>query len=460
MSTASTTASRTKRLLHGPIVSTLLRLAAPGVVLVAFQSAVSITDSYFVGQLGTIPLAGIALVFPLVMLLQMTSAGAMGGGVSSAIARALGAGDLATARRLVVHALVIGLGMGALFTLLLLVLGPSIYQLLGGQNEDTLAQALAYSNMLFAGSILVWLANTLASILRGSGNMSVPAFTLAAASVVHIPLCGLLVQGAAGVPAMGIRGAGVAYVCAAAFSTLVMMLYLIRPSSRLRPMRTDWQLDRSMFREIFRVGAVSSLSSLQTVLTSVILTGIVGSYGIAALAGYGVGVRLELLQVPLVFAIGQAQVALIGTNIGAGHIARAKRVAWIGAAMTACMSLSIGLIVFGWPELWVQLFSQDPAVLATGSTYLRLVGPFYPFLALGVCLYFASQGSGRVVLPVLAGTARLIVAVTGGALLVRLNAPLWTIFVVIALGLLVYGSLTVWAVARTDWTPKPKRPSP
>ena len=136
---------------------------------------------------------------------------------SSAIARALGAGDLATARRLVVHALVIGLGMGALFTLLLLVLGPSIYQLLGGQNEDTLAQALAYSNMLFAGSILVWLANTLASILRGSGNMSVPAFTLAAASVVHIPLCGLLVQGAAGVPAMGIRGAGVAYVCAAAF---------------------------------------------------------------------------------------------------------------------------------------------------------------------------------------------------------------------------------------------------
>src|SRR5262245_64747094 len=104
------------------------------------------------------------------MLLQMTSAGAMGGGVSSAIARALGSGNAAAARRLVVHALVIAAGMAGAFTVLILLLGPGIYGLLGGRDE-TLANAVRYSNIVFAGAITVWMANTLSSVLRGTGNM-------------------------------------------------------------------------------------------------------------------------------------------------------------------------------------------------------------------------------------------------------------------------------------------------
>ncbi len=116
----------TARLLSAPILPTLLRLSAPGILLVVFQSMVSIGDTYFIGRLGTAPLAGLALVFPLIMLLQMTSAGAMGGGVSSAIARALGSGNPAAARRLVVHSLVIAAGMGLAFTLLVLLLGRGL----------------------------------------------------------------------------------------------------------------------------------------------------------------------------------------------------------------------------------------------------------------------------------------------------------------------------------------------
>src|SRR5262245_45990087 len=171
--------SRTGELLSAPVVPTLVRLSAPGLLLVAFQSMVSIGDTYFVGRLGTAPLAGLALVFPLVMLLQMTSAGAMGGGVSSAISRALGAGDARRARRLVVHALVIAAAMGVVFTLLVLLFGPAIYRLLGGEG-DSLRAALAYSNVLFAGAIVVWIANTLSSVLRGTGNMMLPAAMLVA----------------------------------------------------------------------------------------------------------------------------------------------------------------------------------------------------------------------------------------------------------------------------------------
>jgi putative MATE family efflux protein len=401
---------------------------------------VSVGDTYFIGRLGTAPLAGLALVFPLIMLLQMTSAGAMGGGVSSAIARALGAGHTDRARRLVVHALIIAAAMAAAFTGLLLVFARPLYHLLGGQGES-LANALAYSNIVFAGAIAVWLANTLSSILRGSGNMRVPAAALIGAACVQVPLSGVLVS------RIGIAGAAIAYVTAFGLAAIVMLPVVFRRTSALRPRREDLVLDRRLFADILRVGGLSVLNSVQTVLTAVVLTGFVGRFGPAALAGYGVGVRLELLQIPIVFAIGQAMVVLVGTNIGAGHTARAKRIAWTGTAISAGVCLAIGGTAAILPLAWVGLFSTDAAVLAAGSTYLHIVGPFYALLGASIALYFASQGAGSMLRPVLAGTVRLAIVLIGGAI----AASLAGIFGVVATGILVSAALMVWFIARARW---------
>lgn len=440
--------SRAQRMLEAPILPVLLRLAAPGIILVVFQSAVSITDIYFIGRLGTEPLAAVALVFPLVMLLQMISAGAMGGGVSSAVARALGGGNERQARSLVVHAAVIAVAMGLLFTLLLLTSGSGIFRLLGGKGA-VLVLALEYSDMLFAGATLVWLSNTCASLLRGSGNTLAPALALIVAAFVHIPLSAGLVLGAGGLPALGIAGAAVAYLIAQICATAVMVAILWH--SALRPRRADLRLQARLFREILRVGLISSVNATQTVLTSVILTGLVGRHGTAALAGYGVGLRLELLQVPMVFAVGQALVVMVGTHIGAGRTARAKHIAWTGALLSAAIAGAIGLGAAFFPEHWVRLFSADPGVIDSGSSYLRIVGPLYPLFGLGVALYFASQGSGRVAPLVLAGSARLAIVIAGGAAAVALGAPLSVIFGVIAVGMLAYGTMSAWAVHHTPW---------
>src|SRR6185369_1997786 len=210
-------------------------------------------------------------------------------------------------------------------------------------------------------------------------------------------------------------------------------------------------LEGRLFREILRVGAVSSVSSLQTVLTAVILTGFVARFGTAALAGYGVGVRLELLQIPIVFAIGQALVVMVGTNIGAGQDKRAKRIAWTGAAAAMLVCLTIGWTVAIYPSLWIHIFSDDEAVISLGSTYMRIVAPLYPLFGAGMALFFASQGSGRMLKPVLAGTARLLLVVTGGALVMQLGGPLPALFAVIALGLAVFGGLTAWVVHKANW---------
>jgi putative MATE family efflux protein len=440
--------ARAQRLLEGPILPTLARLAAPGALLALFQSGVSIADTYFVGRLGTAALAGLALVFPLVMLMQMLSAGAMGGGVSSALARALGAGREDTAKRLIAHALVIALTGGLAFTALLVGVGDALYGLLGGRGA-ALAQALDYSHLLFSGAVAVWLANTLASVLRGSGNTLAPAVALAAAAVVQIPLSGALTLGWGPFPRLGIAGAALAYVAAFVVASLIMGAMVWREG--LRPGREHWRLEWRVFREILRVGAVSSVGALQTVLTAVVLTGFVGTYGTAALAGYGVGVRLELLQIPLVFAIGQALVVMVGTNVGAGRGAHAKRIAWTGTAIAAGISLAIGLAVALFPGVWIRIFSDDLAVLTTGSQYLRIVAPFYVLFGAGMALYFASQGAGRMVLPVLANTARLAFVVAAGALVVTLDGPLAAVFAVIAGGIALFGALIIAAVRAGRW---------
>src|ERR1700730_8113907 len=165
---------RTRLLLDGPITATLLRLAAPNVLVMVAQASVGLIETYFIGKLGTAALAGVALVFPVVMLMQMMSAGAMGGGISSAIARALGGGRREDADALVLHAIVVNLAIGIACSGLVLAFGPALYRALGGEGAS-LDAALGYSDVVFAGVAVVWLMNALASVIRGGGNMWMPS---------------------------------------------------------------------------------------------------------------------------------------------------------------------------------------------------------------------------------------------------------------------------------------------
>ena len=439
-----TAPARPSPLLGAPILSSVWRLAWPGVVLVLFQSAVSIADTYYVGRLGTVPLAGLALVFPFVMMMQMLSAGAVGGGVSSAIARALGAGHHARAEALLAHAVLLGLALGVVFTALMLLIGPPVYRLLGGGGTP-LGYALTYSVILFAGAPLVWVVNFCANALRGQGNTLLPALVMSGAAVVHIPLTAYLTQ------TMGIAGTAWAYVIGYAAGAMAMLVLLARGAGKLRLRIGGMHWERRHFADILGVGLPSSLSAIQTVLSALILTGVVARFGVDALAGYGVGVRLELLLVPLTFAVGAALVPLTGTHVGAGQHERAKHIAWVGACLAAVIAAVIGLTVALAPQLWMDLFTRDARVQATGAAYLRIVGPFYVCVGIAVALYFASQGPRRVGWPVLAGTARLIIAAGGGWLAVRMGAGIEAVFGCIAAGMVVWAAMTAAAVKLVSW---------
>lgn len=437
----------------GPILPTLLRLAAPNVLAMLMTVAVAVAETRYVGLLGTTPLAAMALVFPFAMLVQMMSAGAMGGGVSSAVSRALGAKDPARARALAAHALVIGAVAGGVTTLTFLGFGPSFYRLLGGRGE-VLEEAIRYGGVLFCGAALIWLLNTFASILRGTGDMRVPSLTLLSVAAVQIVVGGALGLGLGPVPRLGMPGIAIGQIVATLSGVVFLAWWTFSGRARLALALRGVALRREAFVDILKVGALACLSPVQSVLTALIFTGLIAQLGVAPLAGYGIGQRMEFMLVPVAFGIGVASVPMVGMAIGAGDVQRARRVAWIAASTSGVMLGVLGGVVSIAPHLWAGIFSSDPAVLEHAYSYLRWAGPAFGAFGFGLTLYFASQGSGRVLGPVLAATLRLAVVAGAGLWLAARGAQAWQFFALVAAAMTIYGVATALAVRLTPWGPR------
>jgi putative MATE family efflux protein len=444
--------ARTTQMLQAPLVATLFRLATPNIVGLLAATMTIGYDGFILGRLGANALAGVALVLPLSMLMLQMSAGGMGGATTAAVARALGGGRDEDASRLAQHALLIALVAGALFTLAELALARSVYTVMGGRGA-ALDDALAYSGVLFGGAIVIWVANVLASCVRGAGNMVLPSMTLLGTALVHVLLCPLLVFGWGPVPGLGIAGAAASTLVANGVAVALLASHLLRAGGTLHLRRVAWRLRLDLLRDLLRVGLPASLNPVISNASIALSTAFVGSYGIAALAGYGAAARLEYILVPIAFGFGTALTAMVATNMGAGQTQRALRVTWTGAGVVAAITGTIGLIAATVPALWLNLFTADPAVLRFGSLYLNIVGGCYGLFGLGLALLFASQGAGRMMWPLLASGSRLVVVAAGGWICVHLlQAPAAGFFVVVAASLVAYAVLLAAAIRLGGWT--------
>lgn len=444
-------APRTRALLEGPIVSTLLRLAAPNVVVNVILIVVTVTvDAYFIGRLGPHALAGIALVFPFIMLMQQMANSSMGGAIASAIARAIGGGRHADASALVVHGLVVAAVMAAIFTLLLLVGGPAIYRLVGGSSE-ILNAALEYSNALFAGAIAYWVLSTLTSIVRGAGHAAVLAAVYVAAEALHIVLVPALMFGIGPLPPLGIAGAGIATVASFTASSAILAWYVVSGRTAIKMSFRDVRLSRRLFVEILRVGAPMSLQPILNNLALAVLTGLVGALGSAQLAAFGIAARLEYLLYPLAYGLGAGVIALVGTNLGAGRPERAVRATWIAAGLAALITGCIGLFGTTAPTIWASLFTDSSDLRSLAAEYLVIVGVTYPLLGAGVILASAFQAAGKPSWPLVAVTSRVVTVTVIGWFMVQSGAGLPGLALAAAIGLVVYGAVLFVAFRAGLW---------
>jgi MATE family, multidrug efflux pump len=387
-----------------------------------------------------------------VILTMTMSGGAMGGGVASSIARALGAGDIERASALASHALLIGLGFGLAFVVGMGIFGPKLLELLGGRGQ-VLANAVGYAHIFFGGAFLPWLMNTSAGILRGTGNMKLPSLVILNSAVCQIILGGTLGLGLGPIPQFGMRGVAAGSLTAYTISLSILWWYLFSGRARIVPKIRGLKIQRAMFFDILKVGLVSCFSPLQSVLTISIFTHLLAGFGTAILAGYGIGARLEFMLTSVAFAVGIASVPMIGMSIGAGRIARARRIAWIAGVISFGSVGLIGSIIALFPDLWVNLFTSDASVRAASHQYLSTAAPMYAFIGLASSMYFSSQGAAKVLGPVLAQTARLLFIAGGGFWLSTHDASAGNFFTLASLSMIVLGTLSSLSVVLTRWGP-------
>ena len=443
--------NRTQEFLTKPIIPLLIRMSAPNTIAFFIQSLVVLTEVWFISRLGTNSLAAVALAFPLLMITQTMSGGALGGAITSAIARSMGADDIEKAERLIWHSIIISLGGAITFLILFLLFGKQLLFLLGGRGE-ILQESYAYCSILFFGGILLWLSGSLSAVLRGMGNMRFPATLMVITSSIQVILSGGFILGWFGFPKLGVPGAAVAVLISSALMVTVILLKLRSKSIPASLRKERFQLRKILFDNIFEVAIPASLSPLLVVGTILVLTGLVGRFGTEALAGYGIGSRVEFLMIPLIFGIGSAMTSIVGANIGALNIDRAEKVGILGGSTAGFVSILIGLTLAAFPEAWIQFFTDDIKAFEVTKKYIQIVGPFYIFQGIGLSLYFASQGANAMKWPTIATIARFIIACAGGGVSVYwLELGIESIFISSSAAMAIFGLMIFISIKKGAW---------
>lgn len=443
--------NRTQEFLTRPIIPLLIRMSAPNTIAFFIQSLVVLTEVWFISRLGTNSLAAVALAFPLLMITQTMSGGALGGAITSAIARSMGADDIEKAERLIWHSIIISLGGAITFLILFLLFGKQLLFLLGGRGE-ILQESYAYCSILFFGGILLWLSGSLSAVLRGMGNMRFPATLMVITSSIQVILSGGFILGWFGFPKLGVPGAAVAVLISSALMVTVILFKLRSKSIPASLRKERFQLRKILFDNIFEVAIPASLSPLLVVGTILVLTGLVGRFGTEALAGYGIGSRVEFLMIPLIFGIGSAMTSIVGANIGALNIDRAEKVGILGGSTAGFVSIVIGLTLAAFPEAWIQFFTDDIKAFEVTKKYIQIVGPFYIFQGIGLSLYFASQGANAMKWPTIATIARFIIACAGGGVSVYwLELGIESIFISSSAAMAIFGLMIFISIKKGAW---------
>jgi putative MATE family efflux protein len=445
------------RSLEGSVPIALLSFAAPSLVQILVQNAVAAIEILFLSRLGTDSLAGISAVSPIASLFIAITTVGMGGAVSSAIAQSLGAKNPTEANALAMHAVLLALIFGAISAVILIGLGPQIYHALGARGES-LNQALAYSNIVFGGSVSLWLLGSLTGILRGMGDMRSAARITVWRAIAALPLFLILIFGWGPIPGFGMVGAAAAMLTYYTFGVIGMVAHLQSAKStvhlRLSGLRPQWPL-------FYRILKVASLSSVQILVTSVALialTALVARFGVEALAGYGLASRLELLISSLVLAFGVGTTTMVGICVGAGLVDRARRVTLVSCMLAAAIFGVLGFGVALSGKGIAELFTHVDKVVVAASHYFRVTGMVYGFMAVSVMLFSAYQGWGRATVPLLVSLLRVSVLLLGGWIVLQQADPQldWLYFLVAGATVLAACTLAfIFVIRPPRAVPKP-----
>lgn len=361
------------RLATGSVGVHLWQLSIPMAVGLLSLNSYSIADTYFVGQLGTLPLAAMGFTFPVSSLLVAIGLG-VGIGASSVLSRLMGRGDLEKVQRITTHALLLGAFLGLIVMVAGLASIEPVFRTLGA-DEQTLPLIREYMQVYYFGGFFMILPMIGNFAMRAVGDPRIPAVILTTSALINIVLDPLLIFGWLGFPRLELRGAALATVFANGATVIATVLILYSRERLIRP-RDLWPTELiDSWRRVLHVGVPAIASNLLSPATVAVITSFVAVFGPAAVAGFGVASRFEALILIIIFAVTSSVGPFTGQNYGAGRLDRVRRIASQSALFCIAYAAAAAAVFWSVAPSLVAIFDSNPEVISTAVSYLVIV-PF------------------------------------------------------------------------------------
>jgi len=384
---------KSDRLGKEKISSLLIKLSAPAIVGMLIQALYNIIDSIYVGRIGTDSLSALSLSFPVQMILISLGVGT-GVGASSLISRLLGKGNSDRASNAAEHVFFIAIIYGIVVGLAGFFLSDDIVRMF---TSDPVLINLAqkYIRIIMIGSIAIFAPTTFNYILRGEGNTFLPMMTMVIGAVINIILDPFMIFGIGFFPELGIKGAAIATITSRMIGGIFITFILFSEKNELSLKLKDFVFDWEIIKEIYQVGLPAVVNRLIFSFAVMFINKILGNFNSTAIAVMGIIFRLQSFFLMAVFGLNQGYLPLVGYNYGYNKPERLKRTVLLGGA-TALSFGTIGFIVFYFfPEFLLNLFNNDPKLMAIGVPAFKTVSLSYFFMVLNIIGVATFQAIGQ-----------------------------------------------------------------
>ena len=378
-------------LTSGPLTPVVFVLAVPMALEMVGESIFAVVDALFISRLGSPALASAGITETALDLVYAIAIG-FSFAVTALVSRRYGEGDRRGAARAGVQAIGLGIVVSLVLGIVGMIFAPRVLALMGADAE-TVAVGTTHARIMYAGMatiILLFLNN---AILRGAGDAQAAMRSLWLANGINIVLDPCLIFGLGPFPELGLPGAAVATTIGRGTGVLYQFWVLSR-GSRIRIRREDIRTQWSVMRNLCRVSVGGIGQMLADMLPWILLIRIIASFGTMAVAGWVIAIRVALFVILPCWGLSNAASTLVGQNLGAGKPDRAERAVWItgGWNMLFMALVTVVFVVFA-PDI-AALFTDEPEVLRTAATALRVVSYGYVFYALGMVTRQAFNGAG------------------------------------------------------------------
>lgn len=387
-----------KELTQGPILPKVISLTGPLMVVAILNSTLNLVDMFWVGKLGSDAIAAVAVSGTIMMVLFAVLIGITRGTVAL-VSRYVGAKDAKNADAVASQSITFGVIIALLITLLGLLFTKQLFLILG-VSPEVLKAGIGYLRIILMGSITMVLLSFGSAILQAEGDTITPMKFLVVANLINFILDPVLIFGL-GVPRMNTSGAALATVLSQAVPAFLVLMLLSKRRSKVHIHLSQLKLKLTFLKEIIKIGLPASLQMFFRSIMGVVLMGIVATFGTAAVAAYGIGMRLQMIVLMPAFAFGGSAATLVGQNLGAEQPKRAQRSAWTATILDIIIMILVAILFFIFAPHIVGFFVKDEKVISLGTQFLRVTAPFYLFMPLGIVLGQALAGAGDTFFPML-----------------------------------------------------------